>query len=98
MCTIGNFAQLAFLILIGPCPWINLSLSVWMARLLGGLDGFAAACLMVATFSLGYNDAIQAGFQDDIKTSMIVSGNHFDSNPPKIHHKLSCAITVNVVA
>ena len=85
------------LLLIGPVPWFGFELTLTLGRLMGALDGFAAACIMVTTFSRGYNDAIDEGFKDDIKTSTMVSGKNqaidnkveIDARPFQVYGNLS---------
>ncbi len=70
----GNLCTIAFLLLIGPMPLFKLDLTIAMTRGLMILFGAGDALQMVTSFTRAYKSAIDSGYEDNIETTLMVSG------------------------
>ncbi len=71
----GNVILAIVLSLIGPLPFIPLEPSVKLIQVLMGLVGLGFACVMVSTFGRAQTAPIRLGYQKDLATYMLISGN-----------------------
>ena len=71
---IGNASMALAFILIGPLPSVALQPSFGLITGSVVLVGFGYANVMVSTFSRAQGAAIRSGFERDIDTYLLISG------------------------
>ena len=72
----GNIFMVTAFILIGPLPFIPLEPSVSLIQGVMALFGLGYGMVMVSTFGRSQRAAIRKGYNDDMDTYLIISGNY----------------------
>ncbi len=55
-------------------PALGFNQTLVLVRILGAVNGLGSAFLMVTSFSRAFNNALEAGYEDNTDTSTMVSG------------------------
>ncbi len=55
-------------------PAMGFNQTLVLVRILGAVHGLSNAMLMVSSFSRAFNNALEAGYDDNTETTILVSG------------------------
>ena len=78
MSIIGNLFLATTFLLIGPIPCLPFIPSVSIIQGTVAISGFGYAMVVVSTFGRSQKAAVGKGYNNDIKTHLIISGNFTD--------------------
>lgn len=66
--------SIAFLF-VGPVPFISIGTKLSIIQGMAGLLGFGYATIVVSSFARSQKAAMKLGYNDDIDTYIVISGN-----------------------